>query len=86
MSLRMDQPFATLPSGVVMMYGNPLKIEEKDGHRRTVKASYSIMRVLQLRHIAALNSTLVLIGRYKLGTPRLLERELLVMMMQGSCP
>jgi hypothetical protein len=70
----------------MMMYSNLLKIKEKDKYRRTVKASYSIMCMLQLRYITTLNSTLILIGRYRLRTPRLLERELLVMMIQGSCP
>jgi hypothetical protein len=61
---------------------------------RTVKASYGILRVLQLRHISALKqhylstvyrSVTVPRGRYRQGTPKLSEGELMSIMMQ-NCP
>jgi len=63
---------------------------------RTVRATYGIMRVLQLRHMASLKhhyastdfrSLTVPRGRYRQGTPRLSEGELISMMMQNipSC-
>lgn len=43
-----------LPSGVVMMIGQDLEFTDSGIGKRTVKCSYGIMRVLQLRHISAL--------------------------------
>lgn len=81
-----------LPTGILTMYGNPLAIKEKDGSTRTIKASYGIMRLLQLRHLSGLKhhypsttflSMTVPKGRYRQGTPRLGEGELMSMMMQS---
>jgi hypothetical protein len=76
----------TLPKGRVMMKGKVLKW--KHG---TIRASYGIMTILQLRHIATLKhhypstaftSITVPRGRYRGGTPRLGEAELMSLMMQ----
>lgn len=87
----------TLPTAYVTVEGS--KVEFMDGDRglRTVKCSYGIMRLLQLRHLSVLKqhypSTVVRSikvprGKFRLGTPRLGESELLSMMMQKmyACP
>lgn len=85
-----------LPAGYVVVDGKRLEITDTGGKVRTVRATYGIMRVLQLRHIAALKhhfpstdflSVTVPRGRYRLGTPRLGKGELLSMLMQNvpSC-
>lgn len=43
-----------LRTGFVVGNGNTLTINEENGSTRTVKASYGIMTVLQLRHVSAL--------------------------------
>ncbi|KAL9122249.1 MAG: hypothetical protein Q9187_001201 [Circinaria calcarea] len=43
-----------LPNGYVVVNGKKLKFMDTTGTERVVKATYGIMRVLQLRHIAAL--------------------------------
>ena len=69
-----------IPSGVVLVDGRPIVMQEKDRLRRTVKASYGITHILQLRHIAALKhhymsapvrSILILKGRMRGGTARI---------------
>ncbi len=85
-----------LPTAYVTMNGSVLQFLEKNGTKRQVKCNYGIMSTLQLRHISALKqhypstvteSILVPRGRYRRGTPRLGETELVSMMMQGlnSC-
>lgn len=82
---------AKLLNGPVMMNGTMLKVREGNGSTRTIRASYGIMRVVQLRHLAALkhhypstifSSLTVPRGRFRQGTPRVGEGELLAMMMQ----
>ncbi|KAK5162657.1 uncharacterized protein LTR77_011263 [Saxophila tyrrhenica] len=81
-----------LPSGVLMANGKELRFKDQKVGMRTVKATYGIMRVLQLRHVASLKhhyastdfrSVTVPRGRYRQGTPRLSEGELVSMMMQN---
>ena len=81
-----------IPSGVVLVNGKPVVMEEKDWSRRTVKASYGIAHVLQLRHIAALKhhymsapvrSILIPKGRMRGGTARMGEGEILATLMQN---
>jgi hypothetical protein len=76
----------------VSMNNRKLEMEDSDTKRRTVMYSYGIMEVLQLRHAPLLKqhypSTIttsieVPPGRYRRGTPRLGERELLATMMQN---
>jgi hypothetical protein len=82
-----------LPNGYVVVNGKRLRFTDTTGTKRTVRATYGIMRVLQLRHIAALKhhypstnfvSITIPKGRYRQGTPRLGEGELLAMMMQNT--
>lgn len=83
-----------LPNGIVVMNGKELTIKDTNGVMRTIKATYGIMRVMQLRHMSALkhhypsttfSSVTIPRGRYRLGTPRLSEGELLALIMQ-RCP
>ncbi len=85
-----------LPSGTLSANGNVLRFRDGKLGMRTIKATYGIMRVLQLRHVASLKhhyastdfkSLTVPRGRYRQGTPRLSEGELISMMMQNmpSC-
>ena len=80
-----------LRSGTVIVNGRELTFEEEDKTKRVVKASYGIMTILQLRHVASLKhhypskvywSVTVPRGRYRQGTPRTGEAELMSMMMQ----
>lgn len=84
----------TLPSGCVLVNGKGLWFNDVEGKPREIKATYGIMRVMQLRHMSALkhhypsttfNSITVPRGRYRLGTPRLSEGELMAIIMQ-NCP
>ncbi|KAK2591530.1 hypothetical protein QQS21_010780 [Conoideocrella luteorostrata] len=84
-----------LPSGTIVVNGKSLTIKDTDGSMRKIKATYGIMRVMQLRHISALKhhypsttfrSITVPRGRYRLGTPRLSEGELMAMIMQRCVP
>jgi hypothetical protein len=81
-----------LPNGKVIVCGKELKIRDTARNTRTVRATYGIVRVLQLRHVAALKhhypSTIfrgisLPGGRYRLGNPRLNKGELLALMMQN---
>lgn len=85
-----------LPRAYVTVGGERITLEDTGGVTRTVMCSYGIMEVLQLRHTPLLKqhypstitrSLKVPRGRYRRGTPRLGETELLSMMMQGlySC-
>lgn len=65
-------------------------IVDTAGSTSVVKATYGIMRVIQLRQMSGLKrhysatdfkSFTVPRGRYKMGTPRLSEGELMAMMM-----
>ncbi len=82
----------SIPSAYVTMNGNNIEFLDTNGSTRTVRCSYGIMRVMQLRHVSSLkqhypaspiNSITVKRGRYREGTPRLGETELFSMMMQG---
>lgn len=84
----------SLPNGEVVVNGKRLTIMDTDGSMRTIRATYGIMRIMQLRHMSALKhhypstsfqSITVPRGRYRLGTPRLSEGELLSLIMQ-RCP
>ncbi|OAP53943.1 hypothetical protein AYL99_11823 [Fonsecaea erecta] len=81
-----------LPKGDVVVRGKRLTFTDTTKKLRTVRATYGIMRILQLRHIAALKhhylstvfrSITVPRGRYRMGTPRLSEGELLAIVMQN---
>ena len=75
-----------LPSTYITMYGNKLETSKADGTKRTVRCSYGIMNVLQLRHISALKQhyrSTIPRGRYRRGTPRVGETELLSALMQN---
>jgi hypothetical protein len=76
----------------VYMYGKPLKFRDSNGEMRTIKCSYGIISVLQLRHISSLKqhypstvtrSLTTKGGRYRGGTPRVGETDLLSITMQG---
>jgi len=82
-----------IPTAYVTANGNKIVFEDGIVGKRTVKCNYGIMRVQQLRHVSALkqhypssatNSITVPRGRYRSGTPRTGETELLSMMMQGG--
>jgi hypothetical protein len=86
-----------LPKAFVMANGKKITLKDTHNVERTIMCSYGIMEVLQLRHTPLLKqhypstitrSIKVPRGRYRRGTPRLGETELLSMMMQGlySCP
>ncbi|KAH7001768.1 hypothetical protein B0J12DRAFT_747803 [Macrophomina phaseolina] len=81
----------TLPTAYVTMEGKKIEFMDEKVGMRTVRCSYGIMRLLQLRHLSVLKqhypSTVVRSikvprGKFRLGTPRLGETELLSMMMQ----
>ena len=81
-----------LPHGTMLVNGKELTFNDEKMGKRTVKATYGIMRVIQLRHVSSLkhhyasmnfNSVTILRGRYRQGTPRLSEGELISMIMQG---
>lgn len=81
-----------LRSGTVLYKGKRVWVPEKDGSMRLVKASYGIMGLLRLRHIAALKhhylsspirSILIPKGRMRGGTARMGEGELLTTLMQN---
>lgn len=83
-----------LPSGEVLVRGKRLTITDTNGRERVIKASYGVARIMQLRHVAALEhpylsttyiSVTVPGGRYRLRTPRLYEGELLAKLMR-NCP
>jgi hypothetical protein len=85
-----------LPKAYVTVGGEKLSFTDSNSCVREVMCSYGIMEVLQLRHTSLLKqhypstitrSLKVPRGRYRRGTPRLGETELLSMMMQGlySC-
>ncbi len=83
---------ARLPNGYVVVNGKRLSIKDTNGSTREIKATYGIMRVMQLRHMSSLkhhypsttfNSITVPRGRYRLGTPRLSEGELMAIIMQN---
>lgn len=76
----------------VYMNGKVLEFKDSDGKMRKIKCSYGIMPLLQLRHISALKqhypsaavrSIKTKRGRYRGGTPRVGETDLLSMMMAG---
>lgn len=81
-----------LRTAVVYMHGKPLEFVDSDGKKRVIKCSYGIMSILQLRHIPSLKqhypstvtkSLTTKRGRYRGGTPRVGETDLLSIMMQG---
>ena len=83
----------TIPSAYVTDNGKRIVFADGSMGKRTVVCNYGIMRVQQLRHVSALkqhypssatNSITVPRGRYRSGTPRTGETELLSMMMQGG--
>lgn len=82
----------TLRTAVIYMNGKPLEFIDSDGTKRTIKCSYGILGVLQLRHISSLKqhypsrpvySLKTKRGRYRNGTPRVGETDLLSIMMRG---
>lgn len=83
---------AKIPEAYVLVNGQRISFKDTNGKERTVKCNYGISRVLHLRHKPCLKqhypsdgvfSREVARGRYKGGTPRVSETELLSMMMQG---
>lgn len=83
---------ARLPEAYVLVNGHRISFVDTGGKMRTVKCNYGVSRVLHLRHKPSLkqhypsdevHSREVTRGRYKGGTPRVSETEILSMMMQG---
>lgn len=83
---------AELPEAYVTMNGNKIEFKDTDGTTRMVKCNYGIARVMQVRHMPVLKqhypsevirSIEVPRGRYRSGTPRMSETELISMMMQN---
>lgn len=81
-----------IPSAFLTHNGKKVSFKEESGATRVVKCGYGIMRLLHLRHTpllkqhypsSATTSVTVPRGRYREGTPRTGETELLSMMMQG---
>ena len=81
-----------IPVAYVTHNGKRIEFRDTNGDTRTVKCQYGIMRVMQLRHLSSLkqhypssriNSLTVPRGRYRSGTPRTGETEIISMMMQG---
>jgi hypothetical protein len=75
----------------VLVKGKRLEFMDTNSVQRTVGFSYGIMTILQLRHVAALKhhypstifeSITVPRGRYRGGTPRLGEVEIMSIIMQ----
>lgn len=74
-----------LSNGRMLANGRELTIRDSNGKIRVIKATYGIMRVMQVRHMSALKhhypsavftSVTVLRGGHRLRTPRLSEGEL----------
>ena len=83
---------AVLSEAYVLVNGKRITFGDTNGPSKTVKCTYGIYRVLHPRHKPVLQqhypsdgvySRHVVRGRYKGGTPRVLETELLLMVMQG---
>jgi hypothetical protein len=83
---------AELPEAYVTMDGERIRFRDTDGSMRTVKCNYGISWIMQVRHMPVLKqhyptepvmSLEVPRGRYRSGTPRMSETELLSMMMQN---
>jgi len=82
-----------LPKAFLLHKGNKVVFTEQNGMERTVRCEYGIARLAQLRHLPALKqhypssavrSVTVPRGRYRGGTPRTGETELLSMLMGGQ--
>lgn len=82
---------AKLRTAYVCVNGKPLEFTDSNGQKRVIKCSYGIMGVLQLRHISSLKqhypsrpvrSLKTRRGRYRDGTPRVGETDLLSLLMR----
>lgn len=81
-----------LRTATVYMNGKRLEFTDSNGEKRVIRCSYGIMSILQLRHISSLKqhypstpvrSLMTKRGRYRGGTPRIGETDLLSLMMQN---
>lgn len=81
-----------LRTAYVCVNGKPMEFMDSNGQKRVIKCSYGIMNVMQLRHIPSLKqhypsgpvrSLKTRRGRYRGGTPRIGETDLLSMMMRN---
>lgn len=82
-----------LPAAYVLHKGKKIEFTEQNGSTRTVRCNYGIARLMQLRHLPSLKqhypstpvrSITVPRGRYREGTPRTGETELISMLMGGQ--